>query len=139
MSSGSKEDPLANLDALKQKYQSVIDFAQERGASLKNVHIENEKLLIRAAVPNDQVKNEVWDKIKAVDPSFGDLTADLLIDSTLAVPERVYVVVAGDSLSKIAKHHYGDAGQYMKIFQANQDQLSDPDKIKPGQKLRIPE
>lgn len=130
---------MATLDTLKQKYQSVIDFAQKRGASLKNVHIENGKLLIRAAVPNDQVKNEIWDRIKTVDPSFGDLTADLPVDPTLSVPGRIHDVAAGESLSKIAKHYYGDAGHYMKIFQANQDQLSDPDKIKPGQKLRIPE
>ena len=48
-------------------------------------------------------------------------------------------VVGGDSLSKIAKHFYGDANQYMKIFEANKDQLSDPNVIRVGQVLRIPE
>ena len=47
-------------------------------------------------------------------------------------------VQAGDTLSKIAKAHLGDANAYMKIFNANKDQLSDPDKIKPGQVLKIP-
>jgi nucleoid-associated protein YgaU len=130
---------VANLDALKKKYQPVIDFAQHHGASLKNVHIENEKLLIRAAVPNDKIKNEVWNKIKAIDPVFADLSADLIIDATLKVPERTYEVVAGDNLSKIAKHFYNDANQYTRILEANKDQLSDPDKIKVGQKLRIPD
>ena len=51
---------------------------------------------------------------------------------------RKYTVVGGDSLSKISKHFYGDANQYMKIFEANKDQLSDPDKIKPGMELNIP-
>ena len=45
---------------------------------------------------------------------------------------------AGDTLSKIAKEHLGNANAYMKIFDANKDQLSDPDKIKPGQVLKIP-
>ena len=49
-----------------------------------------------------------------------------------------YTVKAGDTLSKIAKEHLGDANAYMKIFEANKDQLSDPDKIKPGQVLKIP-
>ena len=130
---------MANLDALKKKYQAVIDFAQHHGGSLKNVHIENEKLLIRAAVPNDKIKNEVWNTIKAIDPVFADLTADIIIDASLKVPEKIYEVAAGDSLSKIAKHFYNDTSKYMKIFEANKDQLSDPDKIKVGQKLRIPD
>ena len=51
---------------------------------------------------------------------------------------RTYTVVSGDSLSKIAKHHYGDANKYNAIFEANRPMLSHPDKIYPGQKLRIP-
>lgn len=130
---------MANLDALKLKYQPVIDFAKTRGVSLKNVHVENEKLLIRGAAPNQTIKNEVWAQIKAIDPVYADLTADITIDSALPVPEKWYEVVGGDSLSKIAKHFYGDANAYMKIFEANKDQLSDPNKIKVGQKLRIPD
>jgi nucleoid-associated protein YgaU len=48
-------------------------------------------------------------------------------------------VAPGDSLSKIAKNFYGNAGQYMRIFEANKDTLSDPDKIKVGQELVIPD
>jgi len=51
---------------------------------------------------------------------------------------QFYTVKKGDSLSKIAEEFYGDKMLYPKIFEANRDQLSDPDKIKPGQKLRIP-
>jgi nucleoid-associated protein YgaU len=51
---------------------------------------------------------------------------------------QTYVVQAGDSLSKIAQKYYGDAGLYTKIFEANRDILKDPNKISPGQKLRIP-
>lgn len=63
-------------------------------------------------------------------------------DQTKAAAENPYtqhyVVQKGDTLSKIAKEFYGDAMLYPKIFEANRDTLSDPNKIKPGQKLRIP-
>ena len=52
---------------------------------------------------------------------------------------RSYTVKSGDTLSKIAKAHYGDAAKYPKIFDANRNILSDPDKIQPGQVLAIPE
>jgi len=48
------------------------------------------------------------------------------------------VVKSGDSLSKIAKREYGDAGAWKAIFEANQDQIKNPDLIHPGQKLKIP-
>lgn len=51
---------------------------------------------------------------------------------------KVYVVVSGDSLSRIAKREYGDANLWKRIFDANTDLLKDPDKIFPGQKLKIP-
>ena len=130
---------MADLETLKKKYQPVLDYGQKRGVSWKNIHLENNKLLIRGAAPNDAIKNEVWIKIKDIAPLYEDLTADITIDPSLKVPETLYTVVAGDSLSKIAKQFYGDANKYMKIFEANKDQLKDPDKIKVGQKLKIPE
>ena len=57
---------------------------------------------------------------------------------TSAPSGKTYTVKAGDTLSKIAREHLGDANAYMKIFNANKDQLTDPDKIKPGQVLKIP-
>ena len=51
---------------------------------------------------------------------------------------KIYEVVSGDSLSKIAKREYGNANEWKRIFDANQDLLKDPDKIYPGQKLKIP-
>lgn len=130
---------MADLEVLKKKYDAVIEYGKKRGVSWKNIHIENNKLLIRGAAPADFVKNEVWIKIKDIDPLYEDLTADITIDSSLKVPETLYTVVAGDSLSKIAKKYYGDANQYMKIFDANKDQLKDPNLIKVGQTLRIPD
>nr|MBP8274321.1 peptidoglycan-binding protein [Acidobacteriota bacterium] len=78
----------ANLDVLKQKYQSVFAVAQRRGVVVKNAHIENDKLLLRASAPNDQIKNELWTAIKAVDSSYSDLVADITIDASLKAPEN---------------------------------------------------
>jgi len=58
--------------------------------------------------------------------------------SSTAESTRIYVVVSGDSLSKIAQREYGHANQWNRIYEANRDILKDPDKIYPGQKLRIP-
>ena len=57
---------------------------------------------------------------------------------TSAPSGTTYVVKPGDSLSKIAKAHYGDANQWRRIFEANRDQIKDPDLIHPGQSLKIP-
>jgi nucleoid-associated protein YgaU len=58
--------------------------------------------------------------------------------SSTAASSKAYVVVSGDSLSKIAQREYGNANQWPRIYEANRDLLKDPDKIYPGQKLRIP-
>lgn len=53
-------------------------------------------------------------------------------------PDTRHVVVKGESLSKIAKHYYGDPNKWPIIFEANRDKIKDPDLIHPGQELRIP-
>ena len=58
--------------------------------------------------------------------------------SSSTASEKIYEVKSGDSLSKIAKREYGNANEWNRIFEANKDILKDPDKIYPGQKLRIP-
>ena len=83
-------------------------------------------------------KNKIWDQVKLVDPTFSDLTLNLTIDPALAPKQQIYTVAAGDSLSKIAKQFYGNANEYMKIFEANKDRLTDPNVIKVGQQLVIP-
>ena len=58
--------------------------------------------------------------------------------ASVGASTKTYTVKAGDTLSAIAKSQLGNASAYMKIFEANKDQLSDPDKIKPGQVLKLP-
>jgi nucleoid-associated protein YgaU len=60
------------------------------------------------------------------------------ITSSTAPADQTYTVEKGDTLSHIAKQFYGKANQWNAIFEANRDQLDDPDKIKPGQVLKIP-
>ena len=55
-----------------------------------------------------------------------------------STPYRTYTVVAGDSLSKIAKREYGDASKWRAIYEANKDLIKDPDLIYPGQELKVP-
>jgi nucleoid-associated protein YgaU len=124
---------MASFEELKAKYNRVIEKGQEVGLNLQNLNLEGEKLLIRGVVPSDYAKNEIWDEIKQVDAGLADIVADINVQSGLT-----YHVVAGDSLSKIAKRFYGNANDYPKIFEANRDQLSDPDKIQVGQQLRLP-
>ena len=132
---------MADLEQLKQKYASVLDLIKRRNVRLAHLHIQDGKLFLQGAAPNEAVKNEIWTAVKAVDASYSDLSADISIDSSIPAPAaeaQKYTVKAGDSLSKIAKQYYGDASQYMKIFEANRNLLSDPDKIQPGQELSIP-
>lgn len=60
------------------------------------------------------------------------------VDSTAEVVDETYTVEKGDTLSKIAKQHLGDSNAWQKIFDANRDQLDDPDRIQPGQVLKLP-
>jgi len=136
------------FEQLKMKYQSVLNFIQSNNVQLQNVNMEGDKLFIRAAAPSADLKNRVWDQIKLVDPNFSDLIADIQAPAAAAAAAgggssapapRTYTVQPGDSLSKISKQFYGDANKYMKIFEANKDKLSDPDKVRAGQELVIPQ
>jgi nucleoid-associated protein YgaU len=129
---------------MKQKYASVLEAIQKNNVRLDHLNVQDGKLFMQGAAPNEACKHRVWDAIKAVDPTYSDLTCDLSIDSSLPAPAETpaaqkYTVQPGDSLSKIANQFYGDANAYMKIFEANTDQLDDPNKVQVGQELVIPE
>lgn len=128
------------LEQLKSKYASVLDLIKRSNVRLDNLHVQDDKLFMKGAAPTEGIKNKVWDEIKRIDPTYSDLTADIGIDSSIPAPAeaQTYTVQPGDTLSKISKQFYGDANKYMKIFEANKDQLSDPNKINVGQVLKIP-
>ena len=126
---------------LRAKYDHAIQTAKRLhfdGAALQ----EGNKLNFRGTVGSEDEKNQIWNAIKTVPDWQHEINADITVvprtQPAGASGERSYTVKAGDTLSRIAKEQLGDAGAYMKIFNANKDQLSDPDKIKPGQVLKIP-
>ena len=136
------------FNELKQKYQTVLTTADNERIQFQNLHVQDNKLFIRAIAPSEEAKNKFWDQIKLVNPSGDDITADITVDSSRAMGAaagggqggggQTYEVKSGDNLSKISKQFYGDPNEYMRIFYANRDKLNDPDKIQVGQKLNIP-
>lgn len=135
------------FDTLKQKYQSVLNAADQEQLQFQNLHVQDDKLFIRAIAPSDEAKNKIWDQIKLVNPNMDDITADISVDTKAMAATAdggasgagsTYTVKSGDNLSKISKEFYGDPNEYMKIFYANRDKLRDPDRIQVGQQLTIP-
>jgi LysM repeat protein len=128
---------------LRDKYNHAIQTAKE-------LHMEGSaqerdgKLYFSGLTKSTDEVNKIWDAIKTVPDWRNDIVGDIKVNPNAPAQAAAgsgggtYTVKAGDTLSKIAKEHLGDANAYMKIFNANKDQLTDPDKIKPGQVLKIP-
>ena len=133
---------------LKQKYQSVLNMADQQHIQFQNLHIQDNKLFIRGIAPSEDAKNKFWDQIKLVNPNADDVTAEISVDASRAVGAaagggqgqggQTYTVKSGDNLSKLSKQFYGNPNEYMRIFYANRDKLRDPDMIQVGQELVIP-
>jgi nucleoid-associated protein YgaU len=128
---------------LRGKYDYAIQTAKKigfQGAATQ----EGDKLHFKGTVGSEDHKNQIWNALKTIPDWKNDIVADINVVQqaqpvgTSGGGGRTYTVKSGDTLSKIAKDHLGDANAYMRIFDANKDQLNDPDKIKPGQVLKIP-
>jgi LysM repeat protein len=139
---------------LRDKYNYAVTTA-------KNLRMDGSadekdgKLNFRGTVNSEDEKNQIWNAIKTIPDWQKEVTADIKVKAGAqaqaskaqagpsAAPQgqtmQTYTVQSGDTLSSIAKRLLGNAGDYMEIFNANRDQLSDPDKIKPGQVLKIPQ
>ena len=93
-----------------------------------------------ATVSGDGLSQELKEKILVAVGNVAGITHvdDKISSSDTETAPEFYTVKSGDTLSEIARHCYGDAGKYNKIFDANKPMLSSPDKIYPGQALRIP-
>lgn len=123
--------------SVKAKYQPVLDLGQQFGIQGGDVSEEGGVLKIKGEANTPYEKNALWDKIKEIG---GESPSDIKVNISVA-DDSVYhrhTVKSGESLSKIAKHYYGDAMKYNKIFEANTDQLKNPDVIHPDQVLVIP-
>jgi nucleoid-associated protein YgaU len=123
---------------LRDKYNAAIQAS--KGHMEGSAEEREGKLHFRGSVRTEEEKNRIWDAIKTVPDWRNDVIAEIqVIGGPAAAPaHETYTVQPGDTLSKISKAKLGDANAYMKIFEANRDQLTDPDKIKPGQVLKIP-
>ncbi|WP_343486727.1 LysM peptidoglycan-binding domain-containing protein [Allomuricauda sp. d1] len=122
---------------VKAKYQPVLDLGQQLGIKDGDVSEENGVLKIKGEANTQYEKDLLWDKIKQIggeNPS--DVKANISVGDS-SVYHR-HVVKSGESLSKIAKHYYGDAMKYNAIFEANRNILNNPDVIHPDQVLVIP-
>lgn len=123
--------------SVKDKYQPVLNMGEKLNIKDGDVTEENGVLKIKGEASNQYEKNLLWDKIKEIggeNPS--DIQANITVADTSVYAK--HVVKGGESLSKIAKHYYGDAMQYKKIFEANKGILKNPDVIHPDQVLVIP-
>lgn len=123
--------------SVKAKYQGVLNLGEQLGIKDGNVTEEGGVLKIKGEANTPYEKDLLWDKIKELG---GENASDIKANITVA-DDSIYhrhVVKSGESLSKIAKHYYGDAMKYQKIFSANTNILSNPDVIHPDQVLVIP-
>lgn len=139
--------------SLKGMYAWSIEVA--KGKFQGTTEERDGKLHWKGTVATEAEKNQIWDAIKTIPTWRDDIMADIRVAGPTASPhaptppspgaspaagaEKTYTVKSGDTLSAIAKQQLGNANAYMKIFELNKDQLTDPDKIKPGQVLKLPQ
>jgi len=119
---------------LKEKYAKLIDFASK--SDIDNLVVaEQNNVLYISGMASPTVKDRLWSLYNEIDPDMrsGDLVMKI---EEKPGGEEIYEIKSGDSLSKIALKYPGMTWQ--KIFDANKDTIKDPNKIFPGQKIRIP-
>lgn len=123
--------------SLKAKYEKVLDLGKE--FEVKDGYVEEGvgQLKIGGTTETQYQKDKMWDEIKkAGGENPSDIEADIKVSNTAYYHK--HTVKGGESLSLIAKHYYRDPMKYKQIFEANTDQLKNPDLIHPGQELVIP-
>jgi nucleoid-associated protein YgaU len=148
MHPGQAEETTAQAPAKKSGSGGTDKTAGEAIADYiraQNLEVENLKVTFDA--PSSTVKVSGTAKDQATKEKIilccGNIAGVEKVDEQLdvkevAAPARYHTVAKGDTLSAIAKKVYGDANKYQTIFEANKPMLKDPDKIYPGQTLRIP-
>lgn len=123
--------------SVKAKYQGVLNLGEQLGIKNGDVSEEGGVLTIKGEANTPYEKNLIWDKIKELGgENASDVKANISVADS-SVYHR-HTVKGGESLSKIAKHYYGDAMKYKEIFAANGGVLKSPDVIHPDQELVIP-
>lgn len=123
--------------SVQEKYQSLLELANSNGTTYELSEGDG-VLHVNGTAPSDEAKQQLWAEYERLDPDFR--SSDLILNITTGSDQGssgsgTYTVASGDSLSKIAGK-YGI--QWKAIWDANRDILKDPDKIYPGQELKIP-
>jgi len=121
--------------ALKDKYSQLINYASRPLVEGLSINEDNNVLYV-SGKSSQKVKDHLWNLYNQIDPDMraGDLVLNIEVDA--ADDKEIYEVKAGDSLSKIAQKYPNM--NWQKIFDANKDILTDPNKVFPGQKIKIP-
>ena len=119
---------------------AIKDYIEKQNLGLTNLAVAFDGSTGKVILGGNAPTQEASEKATL---AAGNVTGVSDVDNQLAVAQsnaaaQYHDVVSGDTLSAISKKYYGDANKYMKIFEANKPMLSDPNKIYPGQKLRIP-
>jgi len=128
---------MENAMSLKDKYADLLKLGEELKIGGGDWKEEGGKLKVWGTAEYQLQKDKLWDKIKTYSGWESELVADIGVANSDVY--GYYVVKSGDSLSKISKDVYDNAGLYHKIYEANKATIGDsPDRIKPGQKLTIP-
>lgn len=137
---GSSEANAATPDAAQAPANDIKgEFAKyDFGIDALDVQVQGSKVVLNGSAPDADTMEKailVAGNIQGVDQVESNIE---VANAPSVVEPQFYEVKSGDNLSKIAKEFYGDAGKYPVIFEANKPMLSHPDKIYPGQNLRIP-
>ncbi len=119
-----------------EKYKDLEGVAGKLGIQGFSMKEAGGKVSISGHTTYQLEKDLFWDSVKKHAGWESELAADIKVEKSDI--HGYHVVQSGESLSKIAKVHYDDGNRYMDIFNANKDQLKDPNMIQPGQKLVIP-
>ena len=136
LSEAQEDNPMG----LRDKYSYAIQTAKD--LRMQGAAEEREgKLYFKGTTQTQEEANKIWDAIKTIPDWKTEIVADIQATAggADASGAQTHTVKPGDTLSKIAKQYLGDANAYMEIFNANKSQLKDPDKIQPGQVLKIPQ
>ncbi|HEX7186502.1 MAG TPA: peptidoglycan-binding protein LysM [Thermoanaerobaculia bacterium] len=122
----------------RRKGAALVKLVNDMGFHVNDlgVRVDNDKVTLTGQAKSQEEREKIVLLV-------GNVEGIGSVDDRMQVPKQepeaqFYEVKPGDTLSKIAKQHYGDANKYPQIFEANRPMLKDPDEIYPGQRLRIP-
>ena len=128
----------ARPDPDAQKASALVQLVEQMGFTVEDlgIRVEGDQIMLTGTTDRQETREKL---VLLVGNVEGVSQVDDQLQVTQPAAQAIfYTVKRGDTLSKIAQAHYGDANQYPRIFEANRPLLQDPDEIYPGQMLRIP-